>query len=41
MEAGPVGLPRAFGPNGLAAYIERDELDVPRVVLRRLPAELR
>ena len=29
-------IPDAFGPGGLAAYIERDELDVPLVVVRRL-----
>jgi hypothetical protein len=35
------GMPSAFGPDGLVAYIERDEMEVPRVVVRRLPAELR
>lgn len=34
-------LPDAFGPNGLAAWIETDELDIPRVVVRRLPADWR
>ena len=29
-------IPDAFGPNGLAAFIETDEMDVPRVVVRRL-----
>jgi hypothetical protein len=29
-------IPDAFGPDGLAAYIETDELDVPSVVVRRL-----
>ena len=38
---GAAGMPDAFGPDGLAAFIERDELDVPRVVVRRLPAEVR
>ncbi|MSR36607.1 MAG: hypothetical protein EXR95_08200 [Gemmatimonadetes bacterium] len=33
-----VKLPRAGGPNGLVAYVERD---VPRVAIRRLPADLR
>jgi len=33
---GGIRIPDAFGPNGLAAFIERDELDVPRVVVRRL-----
>jgi hypothetical protein len=36
-----VRIPDAFGPDGLVAYIERDELDVPRVVVRRLPETLR
>ena len=31
----PVGL-AAFGPDGLAAFIERDELDVKTVVVGRL-----
>ena len=30
-------MPDGFGPDGLAAFIERDEFDVPRVVVRRLP----
>jgi hypothetical protein len=30
-------LPAAISRGGLAAYVERDELDVPRVVVRRLP----
>lgn len=29
-------IPEAFGPNGLVAYVETDELDVPRVVVKRL-----
>lgn len=33
-------VPDAFGPDGLAAFVERDELDVPTVVVRRLPAIL-
>jgi hypothetical protein len=33
---GEGSIPDAFGPDGLAAYIETDELDVPRVVVRRL-----
>ena len=41
LDADGPGVPSAFGPNGLAAYIERDEMDVPRVVVRRLPEELR
>ena len=34
---GAVQLPDAFGPGGLAAFIERDELDVQTVVVKRLP----
>jgi hypothetical protein len=36
LAAGTTAMPDAFGPEGLAAFIERDELDVPRVVVRRL-----
>lgn len=38
---GATRFPDAFGPDGLAAFIEFDESDVPRVVVRRLPAEVR
>ena len=38
---GATEVPDAFGPNGLAAFIELDEMDVPSVVVRRLPAEVR
>ncbi len=38
---GATRVPDAFGPDGLAAFIEHDELDVARVVVRRLPAEVR
>lgn len=34
---GAAQLPDAFGPGGMAAFIERDELDVQTVVVRRLP----
>ena len=34
-------MPDAFGPNGLAAFIELDEFDVASVVVRRLPTEVR
>ena len=34
-------MPDAFGPNGLAAFIELDEFDVSSVVVRRLPAAVR
>jgi hypothetical protein len=39
--AGALEVPAAFGPEGLVAFIERDEFDVPTVVVRRLPAVLR
>jgi hypothetical protein len=29
-------IPDAFGPDGLVAYIETDEMDVPRIVVKRL-----
>ena len=29
-------MPAAFGPDGLVAFIETDELDVRSVVVRRL-----
>ncbi|MXX34710.1 MAG: 6-bladed beta-propeller [Gemmatimonadetes bacterium] len=32
--------PQAFGPNGLAAYIDYDEFDVHTVVVKRLPLEV-
>lgn len=38
---GATALPDAFGPDGLAAFIELDEFDVPSVVVRRLPAAVR
>lgn len=34
-------LPSAFGPDGLVAFVERDELDVPSVVVKRLPPGVR
>lgn len=34
-------MPRAFGPDGLVAYWEVDELDVPTIVVKRLPSEVR
>ena len=39
--AGGVSTPDAFGPDGLVAYIEYDEMDVPSVAVQRLPAEYR
>ena len=34
-------IPDAFGPDGLAAFIELDDFDVPSVVVRRLPTRVR
>ena len=34
-------LPTAFGPEGMVAFVERDDFDVPTVVVKRLPAILR
>ena len=36
-----VEMPVAFGPGGLVAYWEFDELDVPTLVVKRLPMEVR
>ena len=38
---GATELPDAFGPDGLAAFIELDEFDVASVVVRRLPTGVR
>lgn len=34
-------MPWAFGPDGLVAYWEFDELDVPTIVVKRLPGAVR
>ena len=34
-------MPDAFGPDGLAAFIEFDEFDVASVVVRRVPTDVR
>ena len=34
-------MPDAFGPDGLVAFVELDELDVPTIVVKTLPAEVR
>ena len=34
--AGSIALPDAFGPDGLAAFVEQDEMDVETVVVKRL-----
>ena len=39
--ADATAMPSAFGPEGLVAFVERDELDVQTVVVRRLPPEVR
>ena len=41
LPAGAATMPEAFGPNGLVAYWEVDELDVPTIVVKRLPGEVR
>ena len=38
---GTTALPDAFGPDGLVAFVELDEMDVATVVVRRLPAAVR
>ena len=38
--AGSTRMPDAFGPDGLVAFIERDEFGVEMVVVRRLPPEV-
>lgn len=38
---GATDLPSAFGPDGLVAFVERNDLDVQTVVVRRLPRGLR
>ncbi len=39
--SGATAMPDAFGPDGLAAFVELGEFDVSRVVVRRLPVEVR
>ena len=34
-------MPNAFGPDGRVAFIELDEFDVPTIVVRTVPAEVR
>ncbi len=38
---GSTAMPSAFGPNGLVAFVERDDLDVPYVAVKRLPEGMR
>ena len=39
--ADEMAMPRAFGPDGLAAFVEVDELGVQTVAVRRLPEGIR
>ena len=36
-----LGMPDAFGPDGLVAFVETDDLDVPVITVWRLPTEIR
>ncbi|MYH53237.1 MAG: hypothetical protein F4139_09850 [Gemmatimonadetes bacterium] len=38
---GAPGMPEAFGPDGLVAFLELDEMEVATVVVRRLPIDVR
>ena len=38
---GEPGMPLAFGPDGLIALVELDELDVATIIVKRLPEEVR
>lgn len=39
--AGRLEMPDAFGPDGLAAFLETDEFDVPVITVMRLPQNVR
>lgn len=39
--SGATSLPSAFGPDGLVAFVESNDLDVQTVVVSRLPREMR
>ena len=41
LAAGAPGMPATFGPDGLVVFWEFDELDVPTIVVKRLPEEVR
>ena len=41
LPAGQLEMPDAFGPDGLVAFIETDEFDVPVITVRRLPQQIR
>ena len=34
-------MPDEFGPSGLVVFIEKDEFDVPVIVVKRLPPGIR
>ena len=34
-------MPAAFGPGGIAAFVETDEFDVPTIIVKRLPEAVR
>ena len=38
---GRLEMPDAFGPDGLTAFVETDEFDVPVITVRRLPQRVR
>jgi len=38
---GSTAMPSAFGPNGLAAFVETDDMDVSYMVVKRLPDGIR
>ena len=38
---GQPNMPDAFGPDGLVAFIETDEFDVPIITVRRIPNAIR
>ena len=41
LPAGTVEMPATFGPDGLVVFWELDELDVPTIMVKRLPEEVR
>lgn len=36
-DRGAIAIPRAFGPDGLAAFVETDDFGVQMVVVKRMP----
>ena len=41
LSAGEPGMPMAFGPDGLVAFVGHDEMDVATIVVKRLPEAVR